>query len=281
MNETKRRPSFRELVDLLTEPTTRKVLRDTGKTSQVSVDGLLVQLRAAVFGGMEGTGASSSFAAKPPLDPAAVDLLEEITEQAAKVLAIAKPSPTPFGHAEQYVRLWSALVSESQVVHFTVRSVVPSQVDPETYVPGKPSVFDERVESTAYDLVASWVDRVETFFNPPSSREIQAACPVCGARYVERFKDGEITRSAALNIRRERATGRPVEAKCAACTATWEPDKFEFLAELVGATPAELTEEAKARSPRLVLSQECDAGVHELCESVVCECSCAHNKKGA
>lgn len=275
------RPTFLELLNLLTDSTQRKVLRDDGTMTRVVAEGLLVQLRSAMFGGLEGTGGSSAFGSKPPIDAAASDLLEQITDEAAQVLRAARPTPTPLGHAESYVRLWAALVTEDQDVQYTVRSAVTPQTDPKTYVKGKPSVFDERMVTTAYGLLASWVDRVEAFFNPPSSVEIPEPCPACGARYVERFKDGQMIRSNALNLHRERATGRTTEAKCSACGAAWAPNQFEFLAELVGATPAVLQEIKEARGPRLVLSQACDAGLHEVCEFMACECSCGHKQKGS
>jgi predicted RNA-binding Zn-ribbon protein involved in translation (DUF1610 family) len=218
-------PTFLDLIHRLTRETPGYVQRDDKKEIRLR-GGLLEQLRQAMFGGMEGTGGSSSFGSKPPIDAGALDLLNEITEQATVVLAAVTGKPTPFGQAEDYVREWSENTAEEK------QYVVTS---PATTSAG--AVFDERYEYTAYNLAKRWVQRVEDFFEPPRSREVKAPCPSCSERYVYRLKDGEVIQSPAVNIRIDRETGVSIDARCSNCGNEWPRSQFEVLAKLVGANP--------------------------------------------
>ena len=229
-------PTFLNLLDQLTKETPTFIRRDAGMELKQRI-GLLQQLREAVFGGMESTGGSSQFGSRPPIDPAAVDLLTEITDQAAQVLAKVTHTPTPYGHAEHYVRLWAGQVTEGQAFTVTSRATINNARQYASSNPGKPTVYDSPAEYTAYGLLARWVERIEDFFNPPSSKEIKAPCPNCGERYMHRMKDGELVRSAALNIHRDKETGVSIEARCSVCARSWPRSQFEFLAEMIGATP--------------------------------------------
>lgn len=224
-------PTFLDLLDRLTRDTPARVVHDDVPIN-VTQTGLLQQLREAVFGGMESTGGSSQFGSRPPIDASAVDLLNEITAQASEVLAVVSHQPTPYGHAEVYVRLWAGQTKPDRM--FTVTSKQTGPYDPAN--PKRPLVYGELSELSAYNLLARWVERVEEFFNPPSTREIAAACPNCDARYSYRVRDGQHVRSAALNLIRDR-NGNTLEAKCSVCTRAWPPTQFEFLAKLVGAKP--------------------------------------------
>lgn len=265
-------PTFSELRDRLTIETLTMVEREHGKTP-MKRQGLLQQLRQAVFEGMESSGGSASFGSKPPIDAAAVDLLNEITDQASQVLAKVSPNPTPYGHAESYVRLWAGQTTESQIFAVTSRATVENPVEYYKAHPGQPTVYDEIQHVTAMELMQRWVDRIESFFIPPSAMEIPAECPNCGARYYHRTKDGETIRSAALNILRDRDTGQSVEARCSVCTRTWPKSQFGFLAEMVGATKKTVVEKV-IREKVVVLSPACDSAVHPLCLSMQCRCDC-------
>lgn len=226
--------SLLSLVDRLTKETVTWVDRDAGK-QMTKRQGLLLQLRTAVFAGMENGGSGSAFGSKPPIDTSAADLLEQITTQAAEALASVSSTPTPYGQAESYVRLWAAATTETKMVIVSVRRERPlSDAEEKALVP---RVYRELIEMNARRLAQSWVDRIEDFFNPPSTREIRAQCPSCDQRYAYRQKDGQVVRSAALNFIRDRKSGRTVEARCSVCACSWSPPQFEYLAKLIDARP--------------------------------------------
>jgi len=215
-------PTFIHLIDLLTVDTPTFVRRDVGMELHQK-QGLLQQLREAIFGGMEGGASSAGYGSRPPIDASAVDLLNEITQQATQALRDVSPLPTPFGHAEHYVRLWAGQADETQLFIVTA---------PATTNAG--GVFEERFELTGYALAKKWVDRIEGFFNPPVTAEITAPCPHCGARYVSRTKDGVEIQTAALTMLRDRETGDTLEARCSGCGDSWGPSELARLAALVG-----------------------------------------------
>lgn len=229
MTETE--PTFIHLIDLLTVDTPVFVRRDVGMELHQK-QGLLQQLREAIFGGMEGGGSSAGYGSRPPIDASAVDLLEEITRQATQALASVSPTPTPFGHAEDYVRLWAGQADETQLFTVTAPATGDNGV-----------IFDERFEMTGYALAKKWVDRIERFFNPPVTAEICAPCPKpdCGARYVYRVKDGEHTQSAAVTMLRDRETGETLEARCGGCGASWGRAELARLGAMISAGSEENT----------------------------------------
>lgn len=236
--------TFLELLDVLTKETHQWVKRDVGMELKTQ-DGLLQQLRAAVFADMNSTGGSSSFSSRSPIDAGAVDLLEEITDQATQVLALVSKTVTPYGHAEHYVRLWAGQTFPQQSFKVSSRRTVPNAEQIWDEGPPYRSVVETVfAEYTAEQLLFRWVTRVESFFNPPVSAEIPAPCPYCEARYVYRTKDGHTVRSSALNFSRDRTTGDTLAARCSECGVVWNPSQFEMLAKMVGAKPLpELSDE--------------------------------------
>lgn len=209
--------TFSELADILTSETYGAVDHDDGPRIYKG-NGLLQQLREAVFGGME-SGGGSSFGSKLPMDSDALDLLELITEQAASVLAVVDPRPTPLGQAEQYVRLWSAVTNETTV--FRVRVSGGSR------------------EFTAFGLLRYWVSAVERFFSPRSSSPVPAPCPAegCGERHVQ-SGEGESARIlSALNVEREGSEKRLLGVRCSACGAWWDREDLPRLSESLGFAP--------------------------------------------
>lgn len=219
-------PTFSQLIDLLTVNTPTFIRRDVGMEMH-DKQGLLAQLRGAIFGGMESGASSAGYGSRPPIDATAVDLLEEITTQATQALAAVSNLPTPYGHAETYVRLWAGQATDDQTFIVTAKATAAS---------GK--VFDERFQMTGYRLAKRWVDKVEGFFNPPSSAEICAPCPRCEQRYIYRVKDGVEIQSAAINMLRDRETGTSLEARCSNCGTVWQREELERLGALVGDNPA-------------------------------------------
>jgi hypothetical protein len=218
-------PTFYDLVDKLTRSRPEVITTDNGLT-KVEADGLLHMLREAIFAGFEGTGGTSSFGSKPPLDAGAVDLLNLIDTQAAAVLRAVDPKPTPLGTTEVYVRLWAAHARPDS----TYRIGVPA-----TSVTGE--VFTELQDITAIRLVAQWIAKIEAFFDPPATADIMAPCPECGIELLTRISDGVVTHPYALNLRRDRRTGDTIDAVCLNCGRTWQRPELVRLAALVGAKP--------------------------------------------
>lgn len=220
--------SFHELVAVLTTEHHGWVETDQGKALKLS-DGLLTRLREAVFGGMENTGGGASFGSKPPMDVSAQDALNEIDQQAAQALASVDSRPTPYGTTEKYVSLWAAATQPDTIVTVTARA---------TNKFGE--VYDEYIQCTALGLVSRWVNRIESFFQPPKPRPVNEPCPKCGERYLETIRDGQTVRNAVLNFYADRETNETIEARCSNpdCGATWSPRDFEFLAVAVGAVKA-------------------------------------------
>lgn len=237
-------PTFLDLVQRLTAPHQKTI----GEHTQ-TVDGLLQQLREAIFVGMETGGTGSAFGSRMPLDASSADLLEEIDRQAAEVLAAVQPhTPTPLGTTEAYVRLWAGQTTEGKLFTVTVRQAVPNayRVVKDAIEAGAkkipPTVESVRKQYSAYQLAASWAERIDDLFNPPSTREIKAPCPSCDAEYVHRVKDGQHLRSAALNFVRDRQM-RTVAAKCSNCPAQWVPSQFDWLAGALGISVADMLAE--------------------------------------
>ena len=59
---------------------------------------------------------------------------------------------------------------------------------------------------------------------------LHGPCPSCGARFAYRDSAGERVRVRALRVSED-------GCKCLACGAFWAPDRFEWLARLLGCEP--------------------------------------------
>jgi hypothetical protein len=225
-------------VDRLTTANHKIIHRDKG-TEVLTSTGMIQQLRDAVQQGAEGLGGSASFGSRPPIDPAAQDLLREIGGQARMALQTATGLRPPVGSAERHLRLWAAAVNESTMVTVMVRRQVPDRVvdawyraDPNTT---NRAVFKEPLQMEAWRLVKHWISRIDGFFYPPDTREIKAPCPSCEERWIYREKDGQTVQMPAMVF--VRVEGEVTEARCLACGLRWAPSQFEWLARAVGAAP--------------------------------------------
>jgi hypothetical protein len=223
-------------IDRLTSANHKIVHRDRG-TEVLTSSGLIQQLREAVAQGMEGGGSSSAFGSRPPIDASAKDLLREIGGQAHVALQAATGLPAPVGSAEKHIRLWGAAVNESTMVTIVARRQVPDRVVDEWYKAGVQDRYRAVVKETrdigAWPLVKHWISRIESFFFPPDTREIKAACPVCDERFIHREKDGQTVQSSAMVFVRDE--GEITHASCLACGLKWMPAQFDWLAGAIGA----------------------------------------------
>jgi hypothetical protein len=84
---------------------------------------------------------------------------------------------------------------------------------------------------TVGDMVArveAWTAKIAALLAPEKPKSISAPCPACGETRVYR-KDsaGETVRQPALQITTQGCV-------CAACDTTWGPERFLFLAKVLG-----------------------------------------------
>lgn len=229
---------------------------------------LLEQLHDAVFGGMEKTGGGSSLG-RAPISEAALDLYTLINEQIAESWhAVTGRVPSPLATPGMLVAEWSRTVQEDAVVVVTR----PEQHErPDERYGHVTVVIRVREEHTPATLTSQWVGQIEDFFNPERTAGIAAPCIQCGRRKVPRVKDGEVVESDALVFRRDRTTGRTLDARCLACATVWPPSQFEFLAKAIGIDLGiEPAEEKPRPAPMTQLSEECAEGRHGECRSVWC-----------
>ena len=216
------RASFRDLIAKLTDD-----------------DGLLQRLQEAVFGGMESTGGGASFGSKPPIDLAAVDLLELIAKQAAEALAVVDVRPTPLGHARDYIKAWSALVHDDDVIRVHAPALTVNR-----------AVYRQGIESTAYRHAERWAAAVEAFFAPPKNAQILAPCPKCGHDKVTKTTDGDDYLEWALVMRRDRETGETLDVYCQACTFEWPRRLLVGFADQIGIDVQGAVVQALTDTPR-------------------------------
>lgn len=222
-------------VDHLVNPHTRTIDTVDGFESHEQ-PGLLAQLRDAVFGGMEKTGGSAGSKAKLPLSEAAADLHDLIDRQIAEAWAATFHRSPGMSTTAQLVTQWAAAVAGAVPVVVTH----PEQHDKWDPAKGRevPFVVRAREEYLPLELARHWVTLIEDFLNPESTAGIKAPCLQCGASKVSRRKDGEAVLTDAMVFRRDRDTGRTLDARCLNCGVIWLPSQFEFLAEALGITMA-------------------------------------------
>jgi hypothetical protein len=78
-------------------------------------------------------------------------------------------------------------------------------------------------------VIKSWAAQITQLLAPEDRKQLDCfACPACGKRWTYgRDSGGELVRRAALTIT---STG----CSCGHCQAHWPPDKYMFLAKLLG-----------------------------------------------
>lgn len=193
--------------------------------------GLLEQLHDAVFGGMEKTGGSSP-KARLPISEAAADLYALIDRQIAEAWA-GTLGRSPLDTApEALLAEWAAAVRDEAIITVTF----PEQIEKWDAAKNRmvPRVIHVRAEYHPLDLLTSWINQIEDFLNPDRTAGIKAPCIQCGASKVSRRRDGETTMTDAMVFRRDKDSGRTLDARCLNCGVIWPPSQFEFLAKALG-----------------------------------------------
>ena len=198
-------------------------------------DGLIQQLRDAMFGGND-RGAASANKTKLPLNAPALDLYQLIDRQAAEVWSAVTGQVPSVDRMESLIVEWAAAVNEGTLVVFSTPETITSADD-------RDRVIWTRNETTPVRLLNRWVTQITELFDPPRTAEIQAPCIVCGTRHVWRQKDGQNIRVSALVFVRDRETGDTTEARCQSCGESWWPYQFEYLARAIGRLGSDSQEE--------------------------------------
>ena len=76
--------------------------------------------------------------------------------------------------------------------------------------------------------ITGWADQITGLLDPAARKTIPIACPACGRRHVHRVDSaGERVRRDALEIGQHGCT-------CLHCDSVWTPDRYLFLARLLG-----------------------------------------------
>jgi hypothetical protein len=76
----------------------------------------------------------------------------------------------------------------------------------------------------------NWAQRIDLLLTENHVMELDAACPACNVRTVQRQKAGEMVRQAALQVD---ADG----CRCLECRTEWAPQYFVHLARVIGCPP--------------------------------------------
>lgn len=178
----------------LVDPVQRKVLRDGGIATTHTAPSLLNQLRNASGTGGE-RGHSAGGGNRLPIDPAAVDLLAEISIGAVDVhdRALEHSQPT----VEDHLRAAAALAA---------RWTNPEDIDWLAW------------------WLKHWSHAITNQLDPRRRWHLAEACPACHVHMATRHEDGEAVLVPALLV--DNTTG----ADCQACGAHWAPEQLEQLA---------------------------------------------------
>ena len=215
--------TFNDLVECLT--TEHHVTVNTDDGSKITTeDGLIQQLRDAMFGGND-RGAATANKTKLPLNAPAMDLYQLIDRQIAEVWGAVSNKIPGTDKMEALLARWASHVTEDSMVEFSTPETI-READ-------RDRVIWIRNETNALKLLRRWATQIEELFDPPRTADILAACIRCGEREVWRQKDGENVTVSALVFVRNRETGDTTEARCQACGESWWPYQFLYLAEAI------------------------------------------------
>jgi hypothetical protein len=241
------------LFNELTEPRTEGIERDTSKgkvTQYVTQPSLLEVLRESIFNPNEKGASVSAMGPKLPLNAVARDLYEQLESEATALYVGAASFRDGHGREiglkgqfkdwewvdEKWVSGPSDLTFDATVAF----SVKQPRVAPlglvETISGWLGSLETDRQTELAARILGRWINRIESMLNPMPNSEIVAPCPQCGTKSVSRRQNGEDIVQPALQIIRDKAR-TPIACRCQHCGTSWEPNQWEFLANLLGAKP--------------------------------------------
>lgn len=166
---------------------------------------LYVQLWDAVAGEQSNTGTGGGSKSRPPFWTDAYDLRQEIDT----ALEIWQPAYTGVPPSVGRLKL--------------IRTR-----------PWRPQ--DVRCIEQITAAVESWTLAIQELMNPTPKWSLPNPCPACGRAIVyRRDAGGELVRQPALKLGVD-------GCHCQHCRATWAPDKFVFLARVLGNLPANVLE---------------------------------------
>jgi len=192
-----------DAVDRLTQRHITRVVQSNPQgitcTSEVDHDPLLIQLRAAVAGGIGSHAGSSSARERIPFDANALRLFDEIADQ---------------------VNLWYRALAG----HVEERTLQDRMRD--WYIDfenrRRAGKVSDVVEHDTLKLVEGWARQIEEMFDPPTKIELVGSCPMCGERYAHDPKSGDRITAIVIEYRNlgvetlDKATGL-----CRFCLAVW------------------------------------------------------------
>jgi hypothetical protein len=156
---------------------------------------LLAELRAAIHSSTGQTHSGhSAVNERSVLNVQAFTLYEDIAGRIASMYASttnARPDPTPETNLTDWFDAFAAARAAGENV--------------------------ETQGALAWERLTKMVDRIADMFDPPVTKEILGACPVCGDRYAPNHVDD--TRVSAVYAQYRR--GGHVQAQCRSCGADW------------------------------------------------------------
>lgn len=226
------RLTFTEYVTELTED--HPVMVDRDGELEVRWEGAMIpRLRDSIVQGRGASGGGGRSGSHTPLDDAALDLLQLVTDQAKAALTFTTgKTPARDLDTEDYVRAWAGTTNETTVYEVGTPTMSKSG-----------DVFTAIRNMSAVELAGAWHAAIKGFFSPPSTEAIDAPCPRCEQRRVHRWQGDELIETDALAIYKDRDSGRVLFARCGGCDAEWERAELVELALQTGlfhnaATPA-------------------------------------------
>lgn len=194
------RQALSDAVHQLAGRTTITITADDGTCTQHYGDSLYEQLLVST-GGVQRDGGGEGAHSQPPIWIDGVQLLSEID------VAVRREQPDPG--------------SLSEKIPETMRRLY--LIDDRLW----------RVQDTGRvyeiaDACVGWAGRIVGLFDPPARRSLPNPCPACGAVVVyRRDSGGEVVRQPALQI-------GSFGCECMRCHVVWGPERFQFLARVLG-----------------------------------------------
>jgi hypothetical protein len=182
---------------------------------------LLAELRAAIHSSTGQTHSGhSAVNERSVLNVQAFTLYEDIAGRIASMYASAtnaRPDPTPETNLTEWFDTFEAAHAAGENV--------------------------ETQGALAWERLANMVDRIVDMFDPPVTKEILGACPVCGDRYARNHADDTRVSAVCAQYRR----GGHVQARCRSCGTDWygESRLVELARGIEAATDFELLAEIR------------------------------------